>query len=152
MSNSLITSNLIQLNNSYKIQSLGNKIARYRVGSSASTIHSYIITLTGTNYSNGTNQRRFLKAHLGRAYNGGYDLTEIHGNSNRFLGSTSAFNSNGIGICVETSSATELIIQIHNSGSNGPTSFFTSMIETFSGGGFVEIEAYTGGIYYSNPF
>lgn len=148
----LITNNNIKLNNSYQIQSLGNKIARYRVGSSASTIHSYIITLTGTNYSNGTNQRRFLKAHLGRAYNGAYSLTEIHGNSNRFLGNTSAFTGDGIGICVETSSPTELIIQIHNSGSNGPTTFFTSMIETFTGGGFTEIEQYTGGIYYSNPF
>lgn len=148
----LITNNNIKLNNSYQIQSLGNKIARYSVGSSASTIHSYIITLTGSNYSNGTNQTRFLKAHLGRVYNGAYSLTEIHGSSNRFLGDTSAFSGNGIGICVETSSPTELIIQIHNTASNGPTTFFTSMIETFTGGAFTEIETYSGGIYYSNPF
>lgn len=148
----LITDNNIQLNNNYRIQSLGNKIARYRVATSIAAIHNYIITLSGTNYSNGTNQRRFLKAHLGRAYNGGYSLTEIHGVSNRFLGTTSAYSSDGIGICVETSSATELIIQIHNSSSNGPTAFFTSMIEIYSGGEFTNIETYSGGIYYSNPF
>lgn len=148
----LITDNNIKLSNSYKIQSLGNKIARYRVGSNAGTIHNYIITLSGTNYSSGTNQRRFLKAHLGRAYNGAYTLAEIYGQSNRFLGDTTAFNGDAIGICVETSSATELIIQIHNSGSSAPTSFFTSMIEVFSGGEFTDIETYTGGIYTSNPF
>ena len=148
----LITDNNIRLGNNYKIQSLGNKIGRYQVTTSIAAALDYVITLTGTNYSNGSSDRRFLQAYLGRRYQGNYSLTAIKSNGNTFLGSTSAFNGSAIGICIEQSNDTSLIFQIHNSGSSGPTSFFSSKIEIYMGGAPTLIEEYTGGIYTSNPF
>ena len=136
--------------NSYKRGGLGNSISRYRINVVTGTKFDLIVTLTGSNWSLGTTDRRYLRCYIGRRYAGHSTITELEGNGARFAGS---FASSGVGVIIEQSNSSSFIMQVHNSYSQGPSSGFTSHYEMFSGGDApYSIETYTGSNYTSNPF
>jgi hypothetical protein len=136
----------------YQRHVLPSAIARYSLTVSTGSFFDIIITLTGTNWSLGTTQTRFAKFHISRRYAGAFSTAEVFGNSARFHGTTSAFGTSGVGVCVETSNSGTFIFQIHNSYSNPPLAGFTAAIECYGCGKPTQLSTYTGGNYTSNPF
>ena len=136
----------------YQMHTLGGIVGRYSIPVSIGSKWDLIITLSGSNWSLGTTDRRFAKFYIGRRYNGNFNTAEIFGNGARFHGTLGNFASSGVGVLVETSNASSFVFQIHNSYSSGPTSGFMSHIECYSAGKPTLIETYTGGNYTSNPF
>ena len=115
---------------------------------SVGTKFDLIITMTGSNWSLGTTDKRYLRALVTRRYNGSIQVVELEGNGARFVGS---FGTSGVGVIVETSNANSCIIQLHNSYSSGPNSGLTIEYEAVSGGIIPStIQTYTGGNYTSN--
>ena len=127
-------------------------IARYKINCSVGSKFDMIVTLSGSNWSLGTTDRRFAKFYAGRRYNGAYNTAEIFGNGARFHGSVGNFNTSGVGFLIEQSDATNFIFQIHNAYSNGPTAGFEFHFEGYSCGKPTQLSTYTGGNYTSNPF
>ena len=135
----------------YQIHKMPTAIARYSIPVSTSSRIDAIFTLCGSNWSLGTTDKRMLKVHLSRRHNGSYGVYEIYGSGARFSGSLANYGTSGVGMVVETSNASSLIIQIHNSYSSGPTSGFSCHVECYGTGKPVQLSSYTGGLYTSNP-
>jgi hypothetical protein len=109
-----------------------------------------IITMTGSNWSLGTTDKRYLRALLSRRYAGSMNVVELEGNGGRWTGS---FQSSGLGVLIETSNSGTCIVQLHNPYSNGATAGLTIDYEVVSGGtsGIPNtISTYTGSNYTSN--
>lgn len=109
-----------------------------------------ILTLTGSNWSLGTTDKRYLRCLVSRRYNGSISISELEGNGNRFTGT---FQSQGVGVISETSNNNTCILQLHNPYSNGASSGFTAEYEIVSGGASFTptmLQSYTGSSYTSN--
>lgn len=119
---------------------------RIRFNVSLLTNINCIITMTGVNYSLGTNDGRYLRALICRRYAGALSISELEGNGSRWV---NTFGT-GLGVLSETSDENNLVIQLHNSYSNPPAAQFTIDYESFGGGSPYTIETYTGGLYTTN--
>lgn len=129
---------------------LQNAVQRCSFSVSTGTKFDCIITMTGSNWSLGTTDKRYLKAIISRRYNGSINVVELEGNGTRWVGS---FQPAGLGVLVETSNSNTCVVQLHNPYSNGATSGLTVEFEVVSGGGSGipnTIQTYTGGNYTSN--
>jgi len=146
-----ITSTEVALSN-YALYSMSASIARYSIPVNINSRLDMIITVMGTNYSLGTTDRRFAQIYIGRRYNGAYTITEKFGSGSRFHGTLSNFNTAGVGVLLEQTSANSFIFQIHNPYSHGPTSGFSCTIEGWGFSRPTTVETYTGGNYTANPF
>ena len=105
----------------YQMHTLGGIVGRYSIPVSIGSKWDLIITLSGSNWSLGTTDRRFAKFYIGRRYNGNFNTAEIFGNGARFHGTLGNFASSGVGVLVETSveskkllSNTKNIISVKN--------------------------------------
>jgi hypothetical protein len=136
----------------YQRHVLPTAIARYSIPVSTGTFFDIIVTMQGTNWSLGTTDRRFAKFYCGRRYAGAYNTAEIFGNGARFHGSTSNYNTAGVGFIVENSTASSFIFQIHNSYSSPPLAGLTVAIECYGCGKPTQLSTASNSNYTSNPF
>lgn len=128
--------------------SLPSTVQRISIPVTVGTKFDLIITMTGSNWSLGTTDKRYLRALVTRRYNGSINVLELEGSGARFV---STFGSAGVGVIIETSTATSCIVQLHNSYSNGPNSGLTIEYEMVSSGLTpTTVQQYTGGNYTSN--
>jgi hypothetical protein len=129
---------------------LQNAVQRCSFSVSTGTKFDCIITMSGSNWSLGTTDKRYLRAIISRRYNGSINVVELEGNGSRWVNS---FQSTGLGILIETSNSNTCVAQLHNSYSNGAISGLTVEYEVVSGGtaGIPNtIQTYTGSNYTSN--
>ena len=129
---------------------LQNVVQRCSFSVSTGTKFDCIITMTGSNWSLGTTDKRYLRAILSRRYAGSMNVVELEGNGGRWTGS---FQSAGLGVLIETTNSSTCIVQLHNPYSNGATSGLTVEYEVVSGGNSGipnTIQTYTGSNYTSN--
>ena len=101
---------------------LTNSVQRCSVAVSTGSKFDLIITMTGSNWSLGTTDRRYLRALVSRRYNGALSILELEGSGTRWVGT---FASSGLGVLSETSNASSCILQLHNSYSSGSNSGLT---------------------------
>jgi hypothetical protein len=110
---------------------LTNEVQRCEIAVSTGSKFDIIFTMTGSNWSLGTTDKRYLKALVSRRYAGSLNIVELEGNGARWTGT---FQSSGLGVLAETTSASSCILQLHNSYSQGSNSGLTIEYELVSGG------------------
>ena len=110
---------------------LTNEVQRCEIAVSTGSKFDIIFTMTGSNWSLGTTDKRYLRALVSRRYGGSLNIVELEGNGTRWTGT---FQSSGLGILAETTSASSCILQLHNSYSSGSNSGLTIEYEIVSGG------------------
>ncbi len=101
----------------------------------------------------GTTSKRFGKGWASRRYNGSISYSTEYAGSNFFFGDTSAFEDGKVGVCIESSTTSSIIFQLHNPSSNPPAAS-NFLLNKYNGSQFdlKQITAAPTTNYSTNPY
>lgn len=117
--NSLVAISPTFQNGHFKQYSLN--VGRYTAATTTGAMWDAEFICNGVNNAQGTTSRRAGKGWVSRRYGGNHTPYVVWQGPAFFFGSTSAFASAGVGVCIESSTASQMVFQLHNPSSSPPS-------------------------------
>lgn len=131
-------------------------VGKYTVGTNTGAIWDMKITCMGVNNALGTTSRRAGIGWISRRYGGAYTTYKVWDGPSFFFGDTSAFTNGYVGVCVESSAQSNMVLQFHNPASSPPSaSSFTVDVYMQSSNQTVDFSLTTAApttSYTTNPY
>ena len=95
-------------------------VGRYTAATTTGSMFDAEFICNGVNNALGTTSRRAGKGWVSRRYAGNHSRYVVWQGPSFFFGSTSAFANGKVGVCIESSTSSQMVFQLHNPGSNPP--------------------------------
>ncbi len=127
-------------------------VGRYTATTQTGAMFDVEFICNGVNNALGTTSRRAGKGWTSRRYGGQKSNYIVWQGPAFFFGDTGAFTNGYVGVCIESSTSSSFIFQLHNTASNPPSA--SNFLVNVYGGPFTlqQTTSAPGTTYTSNPY